>query len=87
MPYVLIKYAHVFICIWVGKGSQHFNAFHCVLYPLISLVYDGYCRYRWVSASADEQLQLRQHLLVFMTNVRNVTYAFSILMLHLDRSI
>ena len=28
MPHVLIKYAHVLICISVGKGSRHFSAFH-----------------------------------------------------------
>ena len=25
---MLIKYAHVLICIWAGEGSQHFSAFH-----------------------------------------------------------
>ena len=28
MPHVLIKYAHVLICISVGEGSWHFSAFH-----------------------------------------------------------
>ena len=28
MPHVLIKYAHVLICISVGEGSRHFSAFH-----------------------------------------------------------
>ena len=27
MPHVLIKYAHVLICISVGEGSRHFSAF------------------------------------------------------------
>ena len=26
MPHVLIKYAHVLICILAGEGSQHFSA-------------------------------------------------------------
>ena len=29
MPHVLIKYAHVLICISAGEGSRHFSAFHC----------------------------------------------------------
>ena len=29
MPHVLIKYAHVLICISVGEGSWHFSAFLC----------------------------------------------------------
>ena len=28
MPHVLIKYAHVLICISAGEGSRHFSAFH-----------------------------------------------------------
>ena len=28
MPHMLIKYAHVLICISAGKGSQHFSAFY-----------------------------------------------------------
>ena len=28
MPHVLIKYAHVLICISAGEGSQHFSAFY-----------------------------------------------------------
>ena len=28
MPHMLIKYAHVLICISVGKGSWYFSAFH-----------------------------------------------------------
>ena len=28
MPHVLIKYAHMLICISVGEGSRHFSAFH-----------------------------------------------------------
>ena len=28
MPHVLIKYAHMLICISAGEGSQHFSAFH-----------------------------------------------------------
>ena len=28
MPHVVIKYAHVLICISVGEGSRHFSAFH-----------------------------------------------------------
>ena len=28
MPHVLIKYAHVLICISAGKGSRHFSAFY-----------------------------------------------------------
>ena len=27
MQHVLIKYAHVFICISAGEGSRHFSAF------------------------------------------------------------
>ena len=30
MPHVLIKYAHVLICISAGEGSRHFSAFHLV---------------------------------------------------------
>ena len=38
MPHVLIKYAHVLICISAGKGSRHFSAIylygneHCLLW-------------------------------------------------------
>ena len=28
MPHMLIKYAHVLICISAGEGSRHFSAFH-----------------------------------------------------------
>ena len=28
MPHVLIKYAHVLICISAGEGSRLFSAFH-----------------------------------------------------------
>ena len=28
MPHVLIKYAHVLICISAGEDSWHFSAFH-----------------------------------------------------------
>ena len=28
MPHLLIKYAHVLICISAGKGSRHFSAFY-----------------------------------------------------------
>ena len=39
MPHVLIKYAHVLICISAGGGSWHFSAFHSYInkiktYPL-----------------------------------------------------
>ena len=41
MPHVLIKYAHVLICISEGDGSWYFSAFHLVgnqeLKPLVSL--------------------------------------------------
>ena len=30
MPHVLIKYAHVLICISAGEGSRHFSAFHWI---------------------------------------------------------
>ena len=30
MPHMLIKYAHVLICISAGEGSQHFSAFHFI---------------------------------------------------------
>ena len=33
MPHVLIKYAHVLICISVSEGSQHFSAFHLLPSP------------------------------------------------------
>ena len=29
MPHVLIKYAHVLVCISAGEGSRRFSAFHC----------------------------------------------------------
>ena len=29
MPHMLIKYAHVLICISAGEGSRQFSAFHC----------------------------------------------------------
>ena len=32
MPHVLIKYAHVFICISAGEGSQHFSAYGYIAY-------------------------------------------------------
>ena len=31
MPHVLIKYAHVLICICAGEGSRHFSAFHFII--------------------------------------------------------
>ena len=34
MAYVLIKYAHVLICISVGKGSQHFSAVVVMACPM-----------------------------------------------------
>ena len=34
MPHMLIKYAHVLICISAGKGSRHFSAFHLFIYLL-----------------------------------------------------
>ena len=37
MPHVLIKYAHVLICISAGEGSRHFSAFHFIIAALISV--------------------------------------------------
>ena len=31
MPHMLIKYAHVLICISAGEGSRHFSAFHYIM--------------------------------------------------------
>ena len=36
MPHVLIKYAHVLICISAGEGSRHFSAF--ILYVLHTFI-------------------------------------------------
>ena len=36
MPHVLIKYAHVLICISAGKGSWHFSAFHFHFFQYMS---------------------------------------------------
>ena len=37
MPHVLIKYAHVLICICTGKGSLHFSAIS--LYYLLTAIH------------------------------------------------
>ena len=40
MPHVLIKYAHVLICISAGEGSRHFSAFHnYYVNPFTLLIY------------------------------------------------
>ena len=38
MPHVLIKYAHVLICISAGEGSWHFSAFHCINYIFYTII-------------------------------------------------
>ena len=35
MPHVVIKYAHVLICISAGEGSRHFSAFHVITSMII----------------------------------------------------
>ena len=34
MPHMLIKYAHVLICICAGEGSQHFSVSHSFIHSL-----------------------------------------------------
>ena len=47
MPHVLIKYAHVLICISAGEGSRHFSAFHLSCIMLRVCRYTARCkRYR-----------------------------------------
>ena len=51
MQHVLIKYAHVFICISAGEGSRHFSAFIAMVTVPASTLLVCYSHFIFYSAS------------------------------------
>ena len=67
MPHVLIKYAHVLICISAGEGSRHFSAFHCYHYPFLT--------------PSEKQLQTRFHYVLHMAFQQRVISVVTVIII------